>query len=191
MTAGASSSSERVCYCSSHAPALWWHGACRPKRCFARLKQEGVSVRVIPVNPDEPGILSWARDIPGLRTVIRELQFLTLIIRIVPKCEIVHHFSASGLYFFAYSGPLLLICPWLKKRMILNYRGGNAAEFLRSWAWFAAPLMRRATSICVPSEFLQQIFGEYKLASTLLPNIAHTEMFSWKKTREFRALPCW
>src|ERR1700722_5259613 len=58
---------------------------------------------------------------------------------------------------------------------------GFRTKFLRSWALLAAPLMRRATSICVPSEFLQQIFGEYKLASTLLPNIAQTEMFSWKK----------
>jgi len=184
MTAGASTSSERVCIVAPMPPP-YGGMSLQAETLVARLKQEGVSVRVIPVNPDEPGILSWARDIPGLRTVIRELQFLTLIIRIVPKCEIVHHFSASGLYFFAYSGPLLLICPWLKKRMILNYRGGNAAEFLRSWAWFAAPLMRRATSICVPSEFLQQIFGEYKLASTLLPNIAQTEMFSWKKRERF------
>jgi glycosyltransferase involved in cell wall biosynthesis len=77
------------------------------------------------------------------------------------------------------------MCPWLGKRMILNYRGGRAAQFLKQWGWCAVPLMRRATSICVPSEFLQRIFGEYRLPSTLLPNIAHTEMFPWNKREQF------
>jgi glycosyltransferase involved in cell wall biosynthesis len=184
MTARTSASPGKVCVIAP-IPPPYGGMSLQAETLVARLRQEGISVRVIPVNPDEPGILSWARDIPGLRTVIRELQFLSQIIRIEPDCEVIHHFSASGLYFFAYSAPLLLICPWLRKRMILNYRGGNAAEFLRNWAWFAVPLMRRATSICVPSQFLQQIFGEYKLTSTLLPNIAQTEMFSWKKRESF------
>jgi glycosyltransferase involved in cell wall biosynthesis len=151
----------------------------------SRLKEEGISVQLIPVNPEPPGILSWAGHIPGLRTVIRELQFLSVIIRIVPEYEVVHHFSASGLYFFAYSAPLLLVCPWLNKRIILNYRGGNAAKFLKHWGFCAAPLMRRATSICVPSEFLQEVFDEFGLSSTVLPNIAQTEMFPWKKRESF------
>jgi glycosyltransferase involved in cell wall biosynthesis len=151
----------------------------------SRLREEGISVRVIPINPQLPEILAWARRVPGLRTMIRELQYITLIIRMLPGCGVVHHFSASGLYFFAYSAPLLLICPWLGKRMILNYRGGYAAEFLRGWGWCAVPLMRRATSICVPSEFLQRIFGEYKLVSSLLPNITPTEMFQWKEREYF------
>jgi glycosyltransferase involved in cell wall biosynthesis len=151
----------------------------------SRLQEEGISVQLIPVNPEPPGILRWARHIPGLRTVVRELQFLTLIIRIVPSCEVIHHFSASGLYFFAYSAPLLLICPWLNKRIILNYRGGNAARFLQTWGWCATALMRRATSISVPSVFLQEVFGKSGLIAMLLPNIAPTEKFLWKRRESF------
>ena len=184
MTAGASTSRDRVCIVAPMPPP-YGGMSLQAETLVSRLMGQGVSVRFIPINPNPPRILLWARKIPGLRTVIRELQYIALIIRILPDSDVVHHFSASGLYFFAYSAPLLLVCPWLRKRMILNYRGGNAAEFLRNWAWFGVPLMRRATSICVPSDFLQQIFGEYKLASTLLPNIAQTEMFPWKKRESF------
>lgn len=151
----------------------------------SRLKEERICVRAVSVNPVPPESLSWAQNIPVLRTVIRELQFLTLIIKMLPYSEVVHHFSASGLYFFAYSAPLLVICPLLGKRVILNYRGGDAATFLKNWGWCVAPLMQRATSICVPSEFLQRIFGEHRLASSLLPNIAPVEMFPWKAREYF------
>jgi glycosyltransferase involved in cell wall biosynthesis len=184
MTAGTSKSAERVCVVAPMPPP-YGGMSLQAETLVSRLKGQGISVRVIPINPNPPGILSWARKIPGLRTAIRELQYIALIIRRLPDNDVVHHFSASGLYFFAYSAPLLLVCPWLRKRMILNYRGGNAAEFLKKWGWCAVPLMGRATSVCVPSEFLQGVFGEFGVGSSLLPNIAQTEMFPWKRRECF------
>ncbi|HZZ17470.1 MAG TPA: glycosyltransferase family 4 protein, partial [Candidatus Sulfotelmatobacter sp.] len=37
----------------------------------------------------------------------------------------------------------------------------------------------------MPSEFLQEVFDEFGLSSTVLPNIAQTEMFPWKKRESF------
>lgn len=152
---------------------------------LARLQRENIAVEMVSVNPLPPKIFAWVRHVPGLRTAARELQYLILIARIIPGCQIVHHFVASGLYFFAYSVPLLLLSRCLKKRLILNYRGGAAPEFLKRWGWCVVPLMRRATSICVPSEFLQRSFGKYGLSSALLPNIAQIEMFPWRERKCF------
>lgn len=155
------------------------------QRLVSRLTEEGVSVKVLSVNSQPPAILSWTQSVPGLRTVVRELQYLAAVKKNLPDCEIIHHLSASGLYFFAFSMPLLVFGPWFKKRVILNYRGGNADKFLAAWNWLAVPLMRRASSICVPSEFLLEVFGKYGLSTTLLPNIAETEKFPWKERDRF------
>jgi len=184
MSTKPSLSNLRVCVVAP-IPPPYGGMSLQAQTLIAGLKEEGIPVRVIPTNPAPPEILSWTRHIPVVRTVIRELQYLSIIIRIVPDCEIIHHFSASGLYFFAYSAPLQLICICLKKKMILNYRGGNAGAFLEHWGWSVSHLMRRATMICVPSEFLQRVFGQFGLGSTLLPNIARTEMFPWKKREYF------
>jgi glycosyltransferase involved in cell wall biosynthesis len=45
--------------------------------------------------------------------------------------------------------------------------------------------MRLASSITVPSEFLQQVFLNYGLCATVLPNIAQTELFLWKGRERF------
>jgi glycosyltransferase involved in cell wall biosynthesis len=99
--------------------------------------------------------------------------------------EIIHHFSASGLYFFAHSIPVIIMGRFLGKKVILNYRGGKAGEFLKQCSWCVVPFMRMASQICVPSDFLREIFAKYGLNSTLLPNIAQIEMFRWKQRARF------
>jgi glycosyltransferase involved in cell wall biosynthesis len=154
-------------------------------RLVSRLREEGISVDVITTNLTPPAMLSWVQSVPALRTLVRETQYLTLLITKMAECDVVHHFSASGLYFFAHSAPPLVLGKLFRKRIILNYRGGKAADFLKSWGWLAVPLMRLATEICVPSEFLKEVFGKYGLSSNLLPNIAQTEMFPWKERTRF------
>jgi glycosyltransferase involved in cell wall biosynthesis len=154
-------------------------------RLVSRLREEGISVDVISTNLTPPGLLRWVEPVPGLRTLVREVQYLSLLMRKLATCDVVHHFSASGLYFFAHSAPLLVLGKLFGKRIMLNYRGGKAADFLKSWGWGAVPFMRMAAQICVPSEFLQQVFKDYGLHSTLLPNIAQIEMFPWKERGQF------
>jgi len=60
---------------------------------------------------------------------------------------------------------------------VLNYRGGKAEDFLRSWSWAALPLMHCAGQVVVPSEFLRRVFQKFGIDSSLLPNIADTELF--------------
>src|SRR5271166_943153 len=137
-----------------------------------KLASEGIDAGVISTNPDLPVALRILGRIPVLRTILRETQYLISLGPLVRNPGVIHHFSASYLFFFLHSAPLLLLGKWAGAKIVLNYRGGKAADFLRSWSWAAVPLLRRADQIVVPSEFLQRVFRDYGLVSTLLPNLA-------------------
>ena len=141
------------------------------------LSNEGIVVEFISTNPKPPRAIEILARIPVIRTMLRETQYLFSLRRIALRPGVVHHFSASYLFFFLHSGPLLLLGKWLPTKVLLNYRGGQAAEFLRNWSWAALPLMRAADKVMVPSAFLQGIFEGHGLVSILLPNIADTELF--------------
>jgi glycosyltransferase involved in cell wall biosynthesis len=98
---------------------------------------------------------------------------------------VVHHFSASYLFFFLHSVPLLLLGKRSPVKVVLNYRGGKANEFLQRWSWVVIPLMRTADEVVVPSQYLQRVFQDYGLRSSLLPNIADTELFPFKERTHF------
>ena len=155
------------------------------ERLKSRLVGEGIDAQIIPTNPPPPWRLKVLEQVPVLRTILREIQYLLSLARIFRTPGVVHHLSASHLYFFLHSAPLLL-GRWSSAKIVLNYRGGRANEFLRSWSWAVLPLLRRADRIVVPSEFLQRAFRDYGLASSLLPNLADTELFPFIRREQFR-----
>jgi len=155
------------------------------ERLRSRLLAEGVSLLVIPTNPQAPAGFGLLHRIPVLRTVIREAQYLFSLCRLFyRRVAVVHHLSASGLYFFLHSAPVLMLARIAGKRAILNYRGGRA-DFLRAWSWLVVPLMRLADQVAVPSEFLQRVFASYGISSVLLPNIAEGGLFSFCERKAF------
>jgi len=156
------------------------------EKLHRNLKKEGFDAELIPTNPPAPPRLRALARVPGARTLIREFQFLQSLKRIVAAPGIVHHLAASHLYFFLHSAPLLLLPSSRSRRLIFNYRGGAAYNFLRRWSWLAVPLMRRADCMVVPSEFLQQIFWRHGLRPALLPNIADTESFPFRLREKLR-----
>jgi len=156
------------------------------EKLMRHLVEEGVPAYSIPTNPRPPRLLGWVQDIPGLRSLICEVQYLMRLMADVPRVGVVHHMAASGFNFFLRSLPVLLLGRLGRKRIILNYRGGNAADFLGCWHLYVVPLMRLANQIVVPSEFLQRTFHEYGLKTTLLPNIADPELFVWRDRTRFR-----
>jgi glycosyltransferase involved in cell wall biosynthesis len=149
-----------------------------------KLAGEGVAVEVLPTNPTPPMGLAFVSRIPGLRTALREVQYLWSLRAIRRGKGVVHHLSASDLFFFLHSAPLLLLAKGARSKLVLNYRGGKADGFLKSWSWVVVPLLRRAGEVAVPSAYLQRVFGRYGISCSLLPNIADTELFAFRERRE-------
>jgi len=150
-----------------------------------RLVSEGVDAELISTNQTFPWFLKWVERIPVLRTILREMRYLLSLARIIRDPGVVHHFSASYLYFFLHSAPLLLLGRWSAVKVVLNYRGGKAEEFLRSWSWAALPLLKGSDHVLVPSVFLQRVFQDFGVASTILPNLADTELFPFVRREQF------
>ena len=158
------------------------------QRLARGLERSGVAVVLVPTNPAPPVLLRWTKYIPGVRTAIREFQFLLSLWHGAGKAQVLHHLSASGFYFFAHTAPVLAIARMRGLRSIVNYRGGMAQRFLQRWRNVVLPLVRRSDVLAVPSEFLKEIFGQHGVEAEILPNIADVETFRFKDREQLRPL---
>lgn len=146
-----------------------------------RLEREGVKVILLASNPSFPGIVRWCERVPGLRTLVRLALFLRSL-SIIREADVVHLFAASHLYFFLVVAPTVYVARGCNKRVVLNYRGGEAEFFFTRWKRLAVPVLRSADAIVVPSAFLQAVFSRcLNIEASILPNIADTEVFCSKR----------
>jgi glycosyltransferase involved in cell wall biosynthesis len=82
----------------------------------------------------------------------------------------------SGLAWDMFAAPAIAIAKRRGCRVIVNYRGGLAAEFLDR----AAGRVRRAlrgTDLVVPSPFLQEVFARHGVRAKVIPNVVDTAVF--------------
>lgn len=152
--------------------------AIQARKLSEGLRHEGhrvVNVRTNPLDHD-----SVLRRIRFLRGIVNAVWFLANLVRAVPRVECVHVLSNSGLSFFLFSAPAVVLGRLLGKRVVVHYHGGAAEAFLARWQVLVLPLLRRANAIVVPSEFLAGIFRRYDIMATELPNVIDLEGFAFR-----------
>src|ERR1700693_5185858 len=54
------------------------------------LLREGIITVSVPVNPQPPRMLSFVNGVPAVRTLVREVQYLASLMKILPKATVVH-----------------------------------------------------------------------------------------------------
>ena len=59
-----------------------------------------------------------------------------------------------------------------RKRIIVTYHGGEAAEYFAKHGVFARRWLKRADKVIVLSGFLKKVFDEYQIPCVVIPNIA-------------------
>src|SRR5216683_4256014 len=69
------------------------------EKLWEGLAAEGIAVELIATNPSPPEPLWFVRSVPGLRTMVRETQYLWTLLRKRRTLGIIHHLAASGPYF--------------------------------------------------------------------------------------------
>jgi glycosyltransferase involved in cell wall biosynthesis len=93
------------------------------------------------------------------------------------QARVVHVMANSGMAWHLFAAPAIRIAKARNCRVIVNYRGGLAKEFLaRSATSVLATL--RDTELVVPSGFLQQVFAERGQAARVIPNIVDLQLFA-------------
>ena len=146
------------------------------KQLASFLRSEGLEVSVIQVNPAyQP---AWVGKLPMFRAAVRLWQYQATLKKALKDVDVVHVMANSGWSWHLFAAPAIRIANRYNKRVIVNYRGGYAADFFaKSWSKVKAT-MDLADQIVVPSPFLQQVFEQYGKESVIVPNVLNQQRFN-------------
>lgn len=138
-----------------------------------------------PINPRLPPFLRWCQSIRGVRTVLTLFSYcLELLVR-VPRYDILHVFSASYYSYWLGTLPALFFAGLYRKKIILNYRDGQAEDHLRNWRT-ALPTIRRMDALTTPSPFVAGVFVGFDMRARVIPNIIDIERFPYRQRSRLR-----
>ncbi len=149
-----------------------------------------VDISFIAVDPRFPGAISWAERIPGLRTLLREPIYFWHLRRGLKNVDIAHIFSASYWSFLLAPAPAALFSKNSKSKKgrtkaLINYHSGEARDHLQTFR-SAAAVLRRVDKIVVPSAYLVDVFREFNLPATAVPNIVDLSQFHFRERSPLR-----
>jgi glycosyltransferase involved in cell wall biosynthesis len=88
-----------------------------------------------------------------------------------------HVMANSGWAWHLFAAPAVWIACLRRVPVIVNYRGGEAPEFLSRAIGIVRPTLRQATAVAVPSRFLQEVFARFGQKTVVVPNIVDLELF--------------
>lgn len=166
----------RVCIV---APSLDMVGgqAVQAARLVERFRETpGIEVEFLPVNPRLPGPLRQLQRVKYVRTVVTSVAYVASLLRRVPRCDVVHAFSASYFSYLLAPLPALVVGRAYGRRTVLNYRSGEADDHLARWRRTAVPTMRRFADVIVaPSGYLVDVFGRHGLEARSIFNFVDVE----------------
>jgi glycosyltransferase involved in cell wall biosynthesis len=67
------------------------------------------------------------------------------------------------------------------KRVVLNYRSGEADDHLSRWGMLVHPWLRMVDEIVVPSEYLRSIFARHGFKARVIRNVVDTSRFRYRE----------
>lgn len=156
------------------------------KVLLCHLEGEGCPVGAIRTNYEWTGVLNPLGRIRFLRGILRVLVFYARALRRFPEVDVLHVFSGSGGNYFLYTAPSLAFGRMLGKRVILHYHGGGARDFFSRYHWIAKRFLECADHILVPSRFLEKVFADFGVETSVLPNILEMNRFPYRERECFR-----
>src|SRR5207248_1940633 len=120
----------------------------------------------------------------GIRPFLRSAVFCVELWRKLRRADVVHVLACSWLYFFVVVCPAVLISRLRGKRVILNYRGGEADQFFSRFAFLLKPFFRMAHVVTAPSQFLVQVIGRrIGVPVQIVPNIVNFDNFRYRERK--------
>jgi len=136
---------------------------------------EGVAVDLVATNT--PCTFSLIERIRGLRAIFRLFPYVFKVWRLCGRVDVVHVMANSGWSWQLFSAPVLWL-GWMRNTpVIVNYRGGEAREYLQKSRSTVMPSLTKAGRVVVPSGFLEEVFGEFGVSVEVIPNIIDLDTF--------------
>ena len=138
-----------------------------------------------PINPRPPKPFLWIRRVPYLRTLVTFALYTSRLLFQAPKHDILHIFSAGLSSYTLWTIPALLFGRLYRKKLILNYRDGQAEQHITTWRT-ARPTIALAHRIVSPSGFLVDVFAKHGIRAQSILNIIDVSRFRYRKRRKLR-----
>jgi glycosyltransferase involved in cell wall biosynthesis len=170
------------------APSLDIYGgqARQAVRLIERLSDEPtIAVSFLPHNPRLPSPLRRLQKIKYVRTIVTTLLYIAMLIGRAWSYDIIHVFSASYYSYLLSALPAVLIAKLYGKKVILNYRSGEAEDHLANWRT-AIPTIRLADAVVVPSGYLVDVFARFNLKARAIFNIIELDRFRFRERKPMR-----
>ena len=140
------------------------------------LAAEGATVEVLQTNaPYRP---AWVGGMPGLRAIFRLLPYLLGLWRLAGRSDVLHLMANSGWSWHLCAAPAIWIAKWRGTPVVVNYRGGGAADFLAGDPALVLHTLRSAARVIVPSAFLQQVFQRHGVVAEVVPNVVDLSRYT-------------
>ncbi len=160
--------------------------AVQATRLIAVLSQvHGLAMTFFPINPRPPKRFLWIRRVPYLRTLVTFALYTTRLAWEAPKHDILHIFSAGLSSYSLWTIPALLLGRFYRKKIVLNYRDGQAEQHITKWRT-AKPTIELADRIVTPSGFLVDVFEKHGIRAQSIFNIIDAGRFRYRKRRKLR-----
>jgi glycosyltransferase involved in cell wall biosynthesis len=120
---------------------------------------------------------AWAGRVPVLRALFRLLPYLLALWRGAGRNDVLHLMANSGWSWHLFALPAIVVARLRGTPVVVNYRGGEAAEFLARSGGVVGWAIRRCQRLVVPSGFLCEVFARHGLVAEIVPNIIDTRRF--------------
>lgn len=156
------------------------------QRLMGKLAEDpDIELSFVPHNPRLPGPLRLLQRVKYVRTIATSIAYVALLLKRLRTQDVVHVFSASYWSFLLAPTPAVLIGKWYGKRVIMNYRSGEAQDHLARWP-SALRVLRRADAIVVPSGYLVDVFAKFGLQARPIFNFVDTDRIPYRERKELK-----
>jgi L-malate glycosyltransferase len=151
------------------------------------MNRENMSAVLVPSNPVFPPGFGFLERLRGVRPFLRFVWFSVQLWRALDRAEVIHVLACSWLYFFLVVYPAVLIGRMHRKRVVLNYRGGEAREFFERYGWALKPAFQMAHVVTSPSKFLADaIENRFHVPVAVVSNVVDSSIFHYRQRTVLR-----
>ena len=145
------------------------------------LHADGAEVTAVATNsPYRP---AWVGRLRGVRALFRLLDYVLRLWQVAGRSDVFHLMANSGWSWHLFAVPAIVVGNLRGVPVVVNYRGGGAADFLQRSQALVRPLMRRAARLIVPSRFLVDVFARFGMQAEVVPNIIDLARFRRREPR--------
>ena len=135
------------------------------------------------VQTNAPYRPEWVGRIPAVRAVFRLVPYLWSLWRTLGQTQVMHLMANSGWAWHLFAVPAIWMARFRSVPVVVNYRGGEAEQFLSRSQGLVRFSMRRVAWLIVPSAFLQEVFAHHGMPAAIVPNIINLARFHPRSAR--------